>query len=200
MKKNSILYEIRKEKNMTQSEFANWLKVPVKSYKTYENYQRVPRIKRAIKIVRKLKPYGVVSIAIFVVPDDISEDKSESVTANIARHMSEILKKKILAIHVTAIRYGEVHERESRPKDEDKINAYSKDGKKIVNERIAKMANERLGINTLTAKDVLQYKYSKNIIYQDKHGKCAWGLPEMRERLGFNRSDGLVTGYDRKKI
>ena len=72
-----------------------------------------------------------------------------------------------------------------------KIDGKTKAGRKLINQRVAQIANERMMRKDITSTDVLLYKQCLRDEYQDRTGKCAFGFADTRKRLGYDEVTGL---------
>ena len=114
------------------------------------------------------------------------------VRVNIQEYMNS-RSQKVFSIHeVCAIANSISNEFYDRKKKGIVINGKTEAGKKELNQRIATMANARLGVfnDSIRADDVRLYKRSFAAEYTDRTGRCAWGFKEVRERLGFDPDTG----------
>lgn len=72
-----------------------------------------------------------------------------------------------------------------------KIETRTKEGRDLLNKEIANIANSILGGNQLKPYDIWVFKKCRELEYQDRTGKCAWGYKELRKRLGYDPNTGV---------
>lgn len=114
-----------------------------------------------------------------------------SVNENIADYMNSRGKKEYTKYQVSAILIAIPIEREDREDKELKIKTRTKQGKEIINSRIADIANKNLN-KKVTSHDVWLCKVCRSDEYQDRTNRCAWGFKDIRKRLGYDEN----TGYE----
>lgn len=113
-----------------------------------------------------------------------------AVADNILAYMNARGNKQYTKYQLGAIRAAVRTEFITRDKTDIFFNARSKVGKQKLNRKIANIANELLGTADITAHDVWIYKKCLADEYQDRTGKCAWGFPEVRSKLGYDPVTG----------
>ena len=112
------------------------------------------------------------------------------IRVNIQEYMNS-QSQKVFSIHeVCAIANSIRDEFDDRKAKGLVINGKTEAGKITLNQRIADIANARLGTKSIRADDVRLYKRSFAAEYTDRTGRCAWGFKEVRERLGFDPETG----------
>ena len=114
-----------------------------------------------------------------------------AVVDNILAYMNARGNKQYTKYQVGAIGTAVRTEFITRDKSDIFFNARSKVGKEKLNKKIAEIANNTLGSNQITAHDVWIYKKCVADEYQDRTGKCAWGLKSVRKKLGYDPETGL---------
>lgn len=114
-----------------------------------------------------------------------------TVNTNILEYMNTRSKKKITMFQLNQIINAIRTELEEREVEGLKINTRTKVGRTILNERTADIANRMLGKDKVTAHEVWLYKVCRAEEYQDRTGKCAWGLKDVRLKLGYDPETGL---------
>ena len=112
-----------------------------------------------------------------------------SPTKNILEYMNSMGKREYNLNQVTAINSAIYKEAKTRT---EKIRSYTTEGKKYINQRAAKIANEIIGKNEVNEHDIKLFKKCKLDEYSDRTGKCIWGFKESRIKMGYDP----ITGYE----
>lgn len=101
-------------------------------------------------------------------------------------------EKQYTKYQVSAIAYGISLEPLERAEEGLKLKTKTKEGRDILNKRVAEIANRRLPeTQRVTAYDVWIYKKCDAQEREDRTGKCMWGFKERRRSLGFDESTGM---------
>lgn len=153
----------------TQKEFAKALKISIRTVQNIEQGTRFPREEIRVKVMK------ILSCNDMTLWED-EEVRRGDVTENIAEYMNSASKdKKYSKYIVSAIRQSLVLELKDRKKKKIFIQSYSALGKKEINERVAKICNEKYKTHT-TAKDVKLYKESLRAEFEYRTNKSRWGF------------------------
>lgn len=177
-----ILKKKRTEHGYTQESFAEELGISVYTYRNIEQGNSFPREKLMKAIMKILK---TDSITIF---ENTDVKKYGNVSKNICKYMNSLGRREYTLDEVKAIKKAILEEREFRRKNNINVN-FDRNGKKITNEKIALIASDNLEMK-ITVRDIELYKRCVRNEFEDRTGKCAWGFPEVRKRLGFNPATG----------
>lgn len=114
------------------------------------------------------------------------------VTENIRVYMNSRSTREYSYYEVSAIAGAIGVEYNNRKQSGRVINGKTEEGRLLINQRVAAIANEKLGTNLLNAEAVRLYKRCFAAEYTERTGRCAWGFKEVRRRLGFDEN----TGYE----
>jgi transcriptional regulator with XRE-family HTH domain len=167
--KNEILYTERKKKNMSTSQFAEFIGIPARTYISYEECLRVPRPKVMQIIMEKL---DLKDTSVFFPSLHITEDETENnenVIQNICDYMNSMSRKRYYNVYeVSMIRRAVRAEYLERKFKKVKINSKSEEGKKHINESIAAIANAYMRSSQITSKDVELFKRCKIFEYENR--------------------------------
>jgi hypothetical protein len=63
-------------------------------------------------------------------------------------------------------------------------------GRRILNKRIADIANDKLKNKSLNIRDIERFKTCKRHEFEARTGKCTWSIPSVRKKLGFDPITG----------
>lgn len=170
--KNEVLFAARRKLDMSLQEFADFLGLKKITYHSYENCTRIPRKKQMEKIMEKLelKDPAVFFPNLHISDSETNEDKenSESVIKNICEYMNSMGKRYYDVYEVSMIRRAVRTEYLERKFKKAKLNAKSEEGKKLVNNSIATIANAYLKASKITAKDVDLFKKCRIFEYESR--------------------------------
>lgn len=171
--KNEVLYAERKKRNKSQLDFAEFLGIPYKTYVSYEDCFRTPRKKYMEQIMNKLeiKDAAVFFPNLHIIDDETEfvQDNIESVIRNICNYMNSMSKNRFYDLYeVSMIRRAVRAEYLERKFKKIKINPRDENGKKLINENAAKIANGYLKANKITFKDVELFKKCKLYEYEGR--------------------------------
>lgn len=73
-----------------------------------------------------------------------------------------------------------------------RLQTKTREGKELLNNKIAAMINSYLKPRIpLTGPHISLYKKCRLEEYTERTGKCPWGFPEMRKRLGYDPKTGM---------
>lgn len=173
--------EKRKKLGLTQEKLAEELDINASTYRRIEAGESFPKDEKLlINIMNKLKTNN---INIF---EDFKDNKGGA-TNNICEYMNVFGNKKYSIDHVRAIRKAIIQEREDRYSKKVYIRL-NKMGRKEINRRAAQIVNKEF--SDINSDDIELFKRCTRNEFEDRTGKCAWGFPEVRERLGFNQTTG----------
>lgn len=112
------------------------------------------------------------------------------VIENITEYMNSRVIKKFSKYEVGAISRAIGEEFIERKKNGPKLRSKTKEGKKIINERIIEIIKKEYGYEIKT-EDVVLYKKCRADEYSDRTGKCAWGFADVRKKRGYDPNTGL---------
>lgn len=179
--RNKKLIIARKSTGCSQRSFAKLAGISVNTYKTYELMGQKPRFEKASVILNALNKLGVkCDINIFY--PEINMDKNggssnKSFEKKLCEQMNiDIPNKKYTINEISIIDKAIKNEHLDRKEKNIKLDLKSKTGRKIINARIAKMANDLLNASEfkynktkITEKDIVHFKCCRILVcrYED---------------------------------
>jgi hypothetical protein len=113
------------------------------------------------------------------------------VLQNIREYMNARGSRNYSYYEVANIKGAMRDEHYDRKANGPKIDGKTRAGRALINQRVAQIANERMMRKDIAPADVLLYKQCLRDEYQDRTGKCAFGFPDTRKRLGYDEVTGL---------
>lgn len=182
---NNTLRSLREKTGLNKEKFAEKIGIPWNTWISYERGYRIPRPGIMKKIMEAL---NVKSPDVFY-PGLIKEEKKNT-TQMICEYMNARSNKEFTPYDVNAIRKSIRSEYLERKSNKVNINASTSEGRKIVNEEAARLANAIIRSNKITAADVELFKRCKLYEAEDRTGTSAWGIPSAREYYGFDGKTG----------
>jgi transcriptional regulator with XRE-family HTH domain len=182
------LKEKRVEFELSQSELACIIGISVKHYQAIEQGRRFPSEYVLQKLLKTLNSQDLSLL------ENVKTNKRGEVSKNICNYMNERAthQKEYSIYEVNAIRKSISLELIDRKRNKLIIKK-TEIGKKEINKRIADIANKTYKTK-LTHEDVKLWRICCRDEYTDRTGKCTWGIPEVRRKLGFNS----ITGHTLK--
>lgn len=178
------LKEKRLEFGYTQKSFSNALGISLRTYQSIEQGITFPR-ERTLSLISKL--LDCYSLELF--ENEQSKAKRGVISKNICNYMNLKSNKKYTVYHINIIRNSLLTELKERRKLNLNIRSSSKEGKKIIYSRAAKIAKDVYKTN-ITEQDVILYKNCMRQEYTDRTGRCTWGIPDVRKKLGYDPKTG----------
>lgn len=111
------------------------------------------------------------------------------VLQNVCEYMNAFSDKEYKKLHISILKKCILQDYNERKSLKININFRTKEGKKIIHERIIKIANEIYDIDFKT-EDIRLYRRCVSEEYSNRTGKCAWGFSDVRKRMGYDPVTG----------
>lgn len=173
----------RKKCGYTQSEFAKLIGMTQQGYAHIESGIRFPREKTLERIMKVLK---CESISIF----DNDPIERGNVFKNICKYMNDLSNcRTYTTLHVSIISKCIKTEYKERKQHGIHISSKTIEGKKEIYRRAAAIAKREFDMQ-FNASDIELFKRCTRLEYTDRTGKCTWGIPSVREYLGYDPKTG----------